>query len=144
MRREPWNPHLKGTLIRNEEQWRPGRTKEPTLWEMTIDDPKVTLGSSCDLGLTTLMAQAVDNPHHHYRALFTHGLVPDEMFVGLRNLPHVHLAVGPIHTQAEADRWISQLLATKAMTKEVVLDPQEPIDLTPYLSEVRVLRLGES
>lgn len=143
MRRETWNPHLAGTLIRNEVQWRPARTDEPTLWEMTIEDPRLTLGGHCDLGMAALYAAEVDHPRHHYRALFTHGIAPDEMYVGLLDLSHVHLAVGPIHTQAEADTWIPQLLATKALTKEVLLDPQEAIDLTRYLAHIRVLRVGE-
>lgn len=136
MQREAWDPHLAGTLIRNKVLWKPHHTAESTLWESTITDPRVTLGSPSDLAMASLYSSAIDCTHHVFRAVFTHGLVPDEMLVGLRDLPNMRLAVGPIHTQAEADLWIPQLLETKALTKEVVLDPREPISLRPYIEHL--------
>lgn len=122
MRYEKWTP-AKG------EAWKPWKVTEPTLWEMTFTDPALTDGSQDYLNMARLFSSAMGDEVHHFRAVFTNGIVPDAMLAGLSEMPNIRLAVGPIHTQECTNVRMYGLLATKAVAKELIFEPFESIRL---------------
>lgn len=122
---ETWNPIRPDGTIDEAELRRPVETPEPTKWEVAIP----AFGARQSAVVIEILWAARLCPRHRFWVLTAQ----------LKTLPeewpeNVTLAVGPLHTQAEADAAIPALLAVKAARREVVFAPTEAIDLAPYWS----------
>lgn len=136
MKRQIWTPIRADGSLDEAESARPATTVDPTLWEVAVParytEPRF-------LVLHAVAALSLRYPQHTYRVV-----LPVDFELGLslfEHCPNVTVAVGPIHTQAEADRALPALLAVKAARREAVFAPTEEIGVSGLAVGIHAVRV---
>jgi hypothetical protein len=139
MKREAWTPILPTGEIDAAELRRPAETAEPTTWEAQWI-PGDGWDAAGDFALLDMARVTRANPQHRFifvaadpgkvEAWRRWSADEDDDNTAVPDFPeNVTIAVGPIATQAEADRDLPALLGVKAALREAVFAPREAIDL---------------